>query len=117
MDSVSEQRRPQKWGSKDSYHIKLSELPSENCSRRPSGSANSIVPHYWPSQPQPLKAEAKIEYGLLAWDAFLCILPLCLFAKVILCVIAYHKNKNNTGPELYLTTFMTKYLIAFNSWV
>jgi hypothetical protein len=75
------------------------------------------LPQKWPAEPHPLTADPATERWLKAFDITLCLIPLALITKAILCIIASVLDKYNTGPFVDQVHDLTIYLIRFNHQV
>ena len=81
---------------------------------------HSIQPEFppqWPAEPHPLTADPTTERWLKVFDITLCLIPLALIAKAILCIIASVLDKDNSGPYVDEVHDLTIYLIRFNHQV
>lgn len=77
-------------------------------------SPQAEFPPQWPAEPHPLTADPSTERWLRVFDISLCLIPLGLIAKAILCIIASLLDKENNGPWVDEVHDLTIYLIRFN---
>lgn len=71
----------------------------------------------WPAEPHALAPEPAKARWTLAYDIALCVVPLALIAKAVLCIVASVIDKGNSGYEVDMVSNLTRYLIRFNQQV
>jgi hypothetical protein len=107
----------------DSFNVYTSEVRPDYASDRPiyqqytADSLQPELPQKWPAEPHPLTADPATERWLKVFDITLCLIPLALIAKAILCIIASVLDKEMTGPFVDQVHDLTIYLIRFNHQV
>lgn len=75
------------------------------------------LPPQWPAEPHALTLSPATELWLLLYDVGLCLVPLCLIAKAILCLVADSYNQIGPGYAVGEANDLTKYLVRFNHQV
>lgn len=75
------------------------------------------LPPRWPAEPHALTPEPATERWLLAFDVALCLVPLALIAKAVLCIVASVIDKGARGYLIDEVHALTLYLIRFNHQV
>ena len=107
----------------DSVNVYTTEVRPDYASDQPihqqysTDSLQPDLPQKWPAEPHPLTADPATERWLKAFDITLCLIPLALIAKAILCIIASVLDKDRTGPFVDQVHDLTIYLIRFNHQV
>lgn len=71
----------------------------------------------WPINPKPLRSNRWTEKGLDAYDIILCLTPVALIIEAILCVVAAHQDRYNTGFWVDSIGNLTRELIRVNGQV
>lgn len=103
-----------------SINVDTTEVLDDNSSLHPSSHQNPThttvpeLPHQWPAEPVPLTPEPTTERWLLAYDIALCVIPLALIAKAVMCIVASVIDKKNTGWDVDKVHALTIYLLKFN---
>lgn len=107
----------------DSVNVSTTEVRPDYASDRPinqqytTDSIHPELPQKWPAEPHPLTADPATERWLKAFDITLCLIPLALIAKAILCIIASVLDKDRIGPFVDQVHDLTIYLVRFNHQV
>lgn len=103
---------------KEHVQIELTELITDDASdQHVLRSSGNALPDQCPADPVPLKPSASYDFLMDAYDFLLCLIPLVLIAKVILCIVASIKDRHHHGAEVDLVSRLTTLLISFNSQV
>lgn len=69
------------------------------------------------SEPQELRADAKTEKFLVAYDCSLCAIPIVLIVKTILCIVASRIDKDNQNIYIDSVSQLAIFLVSFNGQV
>lgn len=75
----------------------------------------SIEP--WPSEPRSLSRKHSHEFWMTVYDVALCLIPLALMVKIVLCILANRLEKQHSGNLVDLAGPLARFLVEFNSQV
>src|ERR1700712_4346604 len=72
------------------------------------------IPTHLLAGPQELRADTKTEKFMLAYDCFLCAIPIVLIVKIILCIVASRIDKAHQNIYIDSVSQLTIFLVNFN---